>query len=182
VDRLIEEARRIRHQDTRRALGFCREAEALALRLDHQPGYAHALLLGGLCLVILGGERERALGTLERALALLETLGDLAGQGEALNLMATLQADQEDLPAAIALHQRALQMRRLAKDRIGESGSLLNLGLVYRDQSQFAEGLQQFFTSLEIAEELGHIQTQAYAKQSIGDTLALLGDTEQAMV
>ena len=134
VDQLNEQAARCCADDPRVARDLAREAQALALRLDYQPGLAWALLRQARSEHFLQDEGEAALTLAQRAQALFESLEDPAGQAEAINLLANVHASRHEGELALTQYHRGLALRRQRGDRVGEAGLLNNIGRVLRER------------------------------------------------
>ncbi|HSI57199.1 MAG TPA: tetratricopeptide repeat protein [Ideonella sp.] len=181
VDALIEQAQRLRHEEPRAALTLCRQAHAIALRLDYQRGLAHSLMRGALCRFMLAEPAPGCLAELGQSVALFHTLGDRAGEAEASHLLANVQASHNHHAEALLHYHRSLQLRRELGDASGEAGTLNNIGSVLRATAQFAEALKYLFMSLELAEAAADARATACALGNIGAVLADLGDSRHAV-
>lgn len=181
VDALIDEAQRRRQDEPRAALALCRQARAMALRLDYQRGLAYSLLRGAVCSFQLAEQDQAYLAELSQSLALFQGLGDLQGEVEACHLLANVQASLNHYPEALRHYHHGLQLRRQLGDTIGEAGTLNNIGSVLRATAQFAEALKYLFMSLEMAEAAESPRATAYALGNIGAVLADLGDSRHAV-
>lgn len=185
VDRLLDEALRLRDLDLSQALWQACEAEALALKLDYHRGLALARLRRGEAIGLQGdGQPDLAPSLLRQAQFLFEDQGDLKGQAEAITALARLLTDRDALAEAHTLHHQALQLRRRAGDKAGEAASLAGLGWVHRCKGQYADALQYLFMALELIQgeaRSGGSPVQIEVFRAIGVVLGELGDHTQAM-
>lgn len=175
VDDLLQRAHGMRHEDTRAALALCRDALDLALSLDYAGGVAWGLLRTGLCELVLGDDDAATAARLQQAAALMRSLGDIAGEGDALNLLASLHDRRNEHLRALELREACLAARRRAGDAAAEAGALHNLALTLVDLQRWPEAMQHLNASLAIAERTGDALGEAYAHKSIGMLLAAAG-------
>jgi diguanylate cyclase (GGDEF)-like protein len=181
VDALIAQAWECRHQDVPQAQSLLQTAAQLAQRIDHQQGLAYTMLRLALCDYM---RREDALGMemrLQQALSLMRSLGDTAGEAEALNLLGNVLTTQARFEEGIATHQLALALRRRLGNLEGEAGSLNNIALALRHQGQPAEALEHLLQSQAVARTAGDFTAQAYAQVNVGSTLLELADPAAAL-
>lgn len=181
VDDLLGRAHGMRHEDTRHALALCREALDLAHALDYAGGIAWGLLRTGLCEMILGDDDGAAAARLQQAATLMRSLGDVAGEGDALNLLASLHDRRNDHARALELREACLAARRRTGDAQAEAGALHNLATTLIDLQRWPEALQHLTASLAMAESVDDALGVAYAHRSIGHLLAAAGGDEEAL-
>lgn len=181
VDDLLQQAWEMRHEDTRAAMALNLRAYGDAWAQGYVRGVGLALLRVGLCRVVLGDDDELAASQVDRALSLLRSLEDLAGEAEALNLAAHLKSRRSDHGAALELYGRCLALRRRLDDRLGEGAALNNMALILRDTQRYADALELALASLEIAREVGDAGAEAHALFVIGGVLAATGDAQAAV-
>lgn len=181
VDDLLQRAHGMRHEDTRAALALCRDALDLALSLDYAGGVAWGLLRTGLCELVLGDDDAATAARLQQAAALMRSLGDIAGEGDALNLLASLHDRRNEHLRALELREACLAARRRAGDAAAEAGALHNLALTLVDLQRWPEAMQHLNASLAIAERTGDALGEAYAHKSIGMLLAAAGGDAEAL-
>ena len=99
----------------------------------------------------------------------------------ALNAAGTLAVYQGDYPAARALHEEGLAIRRELGDRSGIAASLGNLGNVAVNQSDYAAAKALHEESLAIRRELGDRFGIAVRLNNLGNVALAQGDYAAAM-
>lgn len=181
VDDLLERAHGMRHEDTRGALVLCREALDLALALDYAGGVAWGLLRTGLCELVLGDDDAATAARLQQAASLMRSLGDVAGEADALNLLASLHDRRNDHRRALELREACLAARQRAGDAAAEAGALHNLALTLIDLQRWPEAMKHLNASLVLAERADDAVGEAYAHKSLGSLLAEAGGHEEAL-
>lgn len=181
VDALLAAAYRGRHDDTRRALATARQALALAEQAGYVRGRAWALLRVALCECIVADPARHYEQRLGESIALMRDLGELAGEAEAMNLLAHILEARAERDQATALRRRCLELRRQTGDIIGQAGALLNLGHVLLDAGQADEALGCLRESLQLATEAQDHRGLAYAHAGLGRAWAELGDDAAAL-
>ncbi len=183
IDALIAEAHAQRHTDARAALACAEQAHTLALRCDHQRGLAHALLRRAVCLSILGAVApagEDCDTLLQQAVSLMRSLGDRAGEAEALNQQGLRLAMGGHGERAIALYAQVRALRAALGDRGGEAAVVLNIAIQHRHNGDLAAALACGHESLELAHQAADARLQAYALTHLGLVLALLDEPAAA--
>lgn len=179
VRELVAQAFRWRHDDSRRALGFARQALMLADAAGDAPGRAWALLRLAVCEVILA-EPDAEAHVIE-AIDGLAAMGERAGEAEGLNLLANIRSRQGEVDAAVALHERAYALREARGDIDGAAGSLNNLGLVLRESGRFDEARAVLRESLALAQAIAEPRGVAYALLNLGLCQLELNDAAGAV-
>ncbi|MGC4043593.1 MAG: diguanylate cyclase [Armatimonas sp.] len=175
IDSQNEEAYRTLHQDTRRALELCTQTRESALSIDYRPGIAQSTYLIAQCRLILWGT-DACLDQLQQAFQLFQSLGDRAGEADALNILAIVHGRRGDHVLALEFSQKCLHIRRSLGDVSGEAKSLNNIGVIYRDLLRFADALESLFRSYELAEQIGSAHAAAYATGNIGEVFYRIGE------
>jgi diguanylate cyclase (GGDEF)-like protein len=180
VDALNERAFALRHEDARAALAVCLDAAAMATRCAYDKGQAFASLRLALLRFMLGHARDDYEAPLLHSVELMRTLGDEAGEAEAVNLWGVIHHTRGEYQAAVDHFKLTLALRRSLADAFGETAALSNLGMALREQGRHAEALETLLQSLELANRVGEPRATAYAHLNIGKTLAELGDAATA--
>lgn len=109
-----------------------------------------------------------AVWTLKEALARFRTLGNGAGEAEALHYLGGLERFQSRFEAAQALLEASLVIRRELADHAGVSASLHQLGVVAKDLNQLARARALFEEGLALAQRVGDVHHIAFAHNSLG--------------
>ncbi len=118
-------------------------------------------LLVAQCETVLGehlrkrGQYKQALQWLEQAQARFETLGDLAGVGQALHYAATITGEMAQYEQAQALFEASLVVRRALNDQANIASLLSNLGIIARRRGDNALARTYYTESLHIRQQLG---------------------------
>lgn len=176
VESLNRRAHALRHSDARTALALSLQARAMALRLDDQRGLAYALLRASLCQSILGGDGPEVQSLLEQALGLMRSLGDKAGEAEALNHAGNQRLGHHDHAAALGFYQASLALREALGDADAQAASLNNIALVHRRSGDLADALQVLYRAEDLARQGGDPQALTYVLSNLGRLLAELGE------
>lgn len=180
VDELLGLAYRNRHDDTRRALGFARQACDMADRLGYASGRAWARLRMALCEYILADTSRLYEQRLGEAISMMRDLGDRAGEAEAMNLLAGILNTRGEHAAALDLYTRCGQVRESLGDLAGQAAALNNLGLTLRMLSRTGEALDCLRRSLVIAQAQADTLRIAYAHLNLGSVFLDLDDSGTA--
>ena len=158
------------------ALGdFKHELEALqrAMRAAQSSGsrllLAQATLREGRSYRNLGqpGPAERSM---RAAQTVFEEVGDKAGVASALNGLAALLGDQDDL-AAERLFRQSLAISEEIGDRGGASATLNNIGVILKDRREYEAARRVHERALAIRREIGHRNGEAASLSNIGVVL-----------
>jgi predicted ATPase/class 3 adenylate cyclase len=93
-----------------------------------------------------------------------------------LNAAGVLANLQGDYPAARALHEQSVAIRRVVGDRFGMAGSLGNLGIVALNQGDYPAARALYEESLAIVRELGDRSGIAKSLCNLGNVAQEQGD------
>lgn len=181
VDELNALAHRWRHDDTRRALAFARQALVLAEQLAYPQGRAWALLRVALCEYILADAARQYETRLGDAIALMRELGEPRGEAEAMNLLANILGTRGEHEVALALHDRCLALRRAIGHHVGVAATLNNMGSELRQLGRTGEALDCLRESLQLALAQADLRSIAYAHVSLGSVYLALDDASTAV-
>jgi non-specific serine/threonine protein kinase len=119
---------------------------------------------------------------LSRLLAVAPSGEAAAARANALAAAGALAREQDDFPAAQALHQASLALRRELGDRRGIAQSLGSLGFVALAQGDHAAARLLYEESLVIWQELGDRRRIAGALGDLGYLYRVLGDYPAARI
>jgi tetratricopeptide (TPR) repeat protein len=181
VDELNALAYRWRHDDTRRALVFARQALVLAEQLAFPPGRAWALLRVALCEYILADAARQYESRLGQAIALMRELADRPGEAEAMNLLANILGTRGEHEAALELHGRCLALRRGFGQAPAIAISLNNMGVELLKLARTGEALACLRESLQLALAQTDLSGIAYAHVNLGQVYLELDDPGTAV-
>ena len=118
---------------------------------------------------------------LSRALELFRRIGDLRGQGRALDALATALLVAGELDAAIAHYCEALPRLVESGDRQTEASSLTNLAWTLFYLGRRSEGESYLTRALEVARAIGARAQEAYFHVGAGDMFELYGEWGRAV-
>ncbi|HEV2583038.1 MAG TPA: tetratricopeptide repeat protein, partial [Ktedonobacteraceae bacterium] len=100
------------------------------------------------------GQKQKALGYYEQALAIYREVGDRGGEGATLNNLGEFNRTSGQKQEALGYYEQALAIRREVGDRGGEGITLHNIGTIYREQENYDKALACFLLARGIFEEL----------------------------
>ena len=161
-----------------RAITWCRRAIAQAERAGDKEALANALS------VLDWAEME--LGTLEdptnteRALALMEELGDLAGQARVLNSLAIYVYFRGRWDDALEVYRRAEEMAGRAGNVVHQGIMENNIAEIALDQGRVEEAERVFESVVRVCRAAGHRSAEAYVKGNLARSAAKLGRYDEA--
>jgi tetratricopeptide (TPR) repeat protein len=99
-----------------------------------------------------GAAREK----FQKALAMLQQLGDRAGEAATWHQLATIDVHQGDYGAAREKFQKALAMLQQLGDRAGEAATFAQLGILAAQLGRSEAGLRLVTLSAMLLQSLGH--------------------------
>ena len=102
-------------------------------------------------------------------------------QGRALNILGSISHDQGVFPVALEYFQQSLALFELLNDKHRVAVVLGNIGLVYRNLSEYGKAVEFYHKALEIDEELDNSSGIARHLGNIGNVYLLLGDYHKAL-
>ena len=158
------------------ALGnYSQELEALLRAIGTAQASGSRLLLARATLLqgrsyFNQGQPVQAERSLQAARAVFEEAGDKAGVASALNSLATVLGDQNDIVAE-GLYRQSLAISEEIGDRRGMSSALNNLGVIFKDRREFDAARRAHEQSLALRREIGHRSWTAVSLSNIGVVL-----------
>jgi serine/threonine protein kinase/tetratricopeptide (TPR) repeat protein len=114
------------------------------------------------------GQPDQAQKTLEIARGLFVEAGDRSGAASALNSLAVVLNDQQDIQRAQKMYEESLAASEEIGDRRGMSATLNNLGILFKDQRRYDEALRAHERSLALRREVGDQTWIATSLSNIG--------------
>lgn len=168
IERLIDQAWRLRHDDTRRARGMAGRALAMADQRGDAPGKAWASLRVAVCDFILAEDTGSLERVLWRCVEAMRALDDRPGEAEALNLLGNVLASLSRHDEAMVLHRRCEALRLALGDENGVAGSLNNLAVSLRALGRHDDAASALHDSLRLAAGRGDSVGIAYARVNLG--------------
>jgi tetratricopeptide (TPR) repeat protein/tRNA A-37 threonylcarbamoyl transferase component Bud32 len=138
---------------------FPRESAAIQQALQHAERGGSRLLVARARLLeghayYNRGQLDAAEQALDRAQQMLLEVGDRAGAASALDNLAVVLSDKQDITRAEQMHRQALVVSEEIGDRRGMSSSLNNLGILLKDQRRFDEARRAHERSLALRREM----------------------------
>ncbi|MFE2107815.1 ATP-binding protein [Kitasatospora sp. NPDC059463] len=115
------------------------------------------------------------------ALRAARQLGEPAGEAAALRHLGLVHYQLGELPQALDLLHRALEIRRSTGDRNGEAHVLTNLGLALARTGRLEEALDHQRRALRLGRELPEPAVEAIALINLGPVLTGLGRMTEAL-
>ena len=100
------------------------------------------------------GQFGPAQQALDQAQQMFLEAGDRASAATALNSLASVLSDQQDLPRSERMYRQALSVSEEIGDRRGMSAALNNLGILLKDERRFDEARQIHERALAIRREI----------------------------
>lgn len=143
--------------------------------------------IAALCINRLGlcsrrlGEIRKAIEYHERALAIEESLGRVAGRASQLGNLGSCYQTLGDIRKAIEYHERALALHEEVGRVEGQANQLGNLGLCYRRLGEIEKAIEYQGRALAIYEALGRVEGQAVELGNLGLCYQGLGETAKAV-
>lgn len=114
------------------------------------------------------GDRDKAIGYGNKAIALARKVNYQRGLAQAYNDMGILYFDKELYDSSIALYREALKIRERAGDVAGRAKLYNKIGIVYQKQGQFGIALENQLRALELFERTGDNIGISYSLNNIG--------------
>ena len=168
-----------------KSLGRNREAIAtfersLEIRRDRGDRWGDAVTSQNICLIRLHlSEWREAIRCYERILPLMEEAGE--SSAEALNGIGAAYSHLGEPGKAEEHIRRALEQKRLFKERAGEAAMLHNLAVLFADQDELGEALTYYLESLQVFRTLGNREWEARALSNLGGAYLDFGEPRRAL-
>jgi tetratricopeptide (TPR) repeat protein len=144
-----------------------------ASRIAYQPGLAHALYLQDIAMSCLGRPSQTIA---ERSLSIYEELGDLIGQGNALNNMGVEAYFRGRWPESLDLYERSAKVREQAGDVTGAATEQNNIAEILSDQGHLPRARELFGAAREVWIAAGYKVGVALAVSNLGRLAGRAGD------
>lgn len=113
-------------------------------------------------------ERRPAIAKYEEALVLWQKISDRAGEAAALNALARVHDNLNEVDQALNYFNRAMQVRREIKDRAGEASSLSGIANIYNGRGNRQKAEELFLQVLQIRRELKDRRGEAGTLHDLG--------------
>ena len=128
------------------------------------------------------GNYEEALKNGERAIELLDVLGDRVTKAFALAVKGGILLSLGQPEEALAWHQRSLEaFEHLPDESIGRTRALSGLGLTFLAQKRYDDALATLLQALELARRMNHRITVARTLNDLGEVFEALEDDTHAL-
>ncbi|HEX2091579.1 MAG TPA: tetratricopeptide repeat protein, partial [Longimicrobiaceae bacterium] len=127
------------------------------------------------------GQKEKALHYYERALPIMQEVGDRAGEANTLNNIGLVYNRLGQREKALHYFERALSIRQEVSDRAGEATTLNNIGGVYDSLGQRKKALHYYERALPIMQEVGDRAGEAITRFNLALIYWAQGRLEQAV-
>ncbi|MEO0557363.1 MAG: tetratricopeptide repeat protein [Bacteroidota bacterium] len=176
---LLEDAQSAIPDRPQRVVELSREALRVAEEIGDRLGHACALTSEGFGLYMLS-DHQAALDTLTRALAELETLGDLSARALALGGLASVHGSMGHYEEAQKAAQENLRVARALGDHDQEGWVLVSLANHLLDLNETASAIQNGESALRIFADLDEATGQARAHTIVGGALRQRGRFAEA--
>jgi tetratricopeptide (TPR) repeat protein len=127
------------------------------------------------------GDYELAMAHFQRALELYRDIGELYGQGNALDSLAWVYTQTGDFPAAIARCEEALAIYRRTGHRDGQARTLDSLGVAHAGLGQYEQAISYGQQATGLHQEADDRIGQAHALRNLGRCYAQTGQHDDAV-
>ena len=162
-----------------RAIEYCDRAIVVAEASGEQVALAEALRVRTWASMELG--RLDGSADAERALAIYEELGELAGQATSLNLIGMAAYWRGDWIAALEYYQRALAVDRRTGSPVNAVFEQYNIAEILIDQGRFDEGVEMLTDVAREWRAAGYRSGVASTSAMLARAAAAGGDFERAL-
>jgi tetratricopeptide (TPR) repeat protein len=127
------------------------------------------------------GDYEAATAHFLRALELYRNVGDLYGQGNALDSLAWVHTQTNDFTAAVARCEEAHAIYRQTGHRDGQARALDSLGVAHAGLGQYEQAISYGQQAAALHQDAGDGIGQAHALRSLGRCHAGAGQYDEAI-
>ncbi|MEW5768042.1 MAG: tetratricopeptide repeat protein [bacterium] len=127
------------------------------------------------------GDYDSALKQYQKALEIIERIGDIAQVAKSLHQIGMVYHQRGDYDSALKQYQKALEIDERIGDIAGVAGSLHNIGMIYHQRGDYDSAIKHYQKALEIAERIGDIAGVAKSLHNIGAIYHQRGDYDSAI-
>jgi CHAT domain-containing protein/Tfp pilus assembly protein PilF len=127
------------------------------------------------------GEKQKALEYYDRALPLLQAVGDRRVEAATLNNMGYVYDSLGEKQKALEYYDRALPLLQAVGDRGGESATLNNIGGVYYLLGEKQKALEYYDRALPLFQAVEDRDGEATTLNNIGLVYSSLGEKQKAL-
>jgi len=161
------------------AVAWCHRAIEEAQESGADDVLAHASYLLDWAYVLQGRLDEATHS--ERALAIFEDLGDLAGQANVLNNLGGFAYERGRWDEAVAFYERARAVREKTGDAVNAAFGTINVAEILADQGHLEEAERRIREALRVWRAAGYRSGVAFALLLLGRVAARAGRHEEAL-
>ncbi len=161
-----------------RAVTWCNRAITQAERAGDKEALAKALSTLDAAHMELGTLEDPS--NTERALALMEELGDLDGQARVLNSLAIYLYFRGRWDDALDMYRRAEERMRRVGNVVHQGITESNIAEIALDQGRVVEAERLFASVARVCRAAGHRSGEAYAKGNMARSAAKAGRFDEA--
>jgi tetratricopeptide (TPR) repeat protein len=156
--------------------------EWLARICESEDGKTRAEALGqtGKLHLHLGMSRE-AMPYFQQSLAIMQQIGDKAGEGTTLNNISQIFKAQGDYETALSYLKQSLAIRQQIGDKAGEGTTLNNISQIFKAQGDYETALSYLKQSLAIMQQIGDKAGEGTTLNNISALYHAQGDYETAL-
>ncbi len=137
-------------------------------------------LMRQLARIVNGYDPGSALVYAQKALILATAVSYAEGQSKSLGDMAYIYNTMGDYPRALELNLRKLKLDEKGKSPYNLAMSLLNIGIVYRYQEEYAEALKYYYRADSVIRDINREDAKYYIYMNLGDVYDKLNNTDSA--
>jgi tetratricopeptide (TPR) repeat protein len=127
------------------------------------------------------GDYETALAYLKQSLAIMQQIGDKAGEGTTLNNISQIFKAQGDYATALEYLKQSLTICQQIGDKAGEGTTLNNISQIYDAQGDYETALAYLKQSLTIRQQIGDKAGEGTTLNNISALYHAQGDYETAL-
>ena len=127
-----------------------------------------------------GFDPEKALILAQQALTLATNIKYIEGQSRALGELAYVFIILGNYPRALELNLRRLKIEEKGNNPRNLAMTLLNIGIVYRYQEEYAEALKYYYRSDSVIMEHNIEEVKYYTYMNLGDVYDKLENNDSA--
>jgi tetratricopeptide (TPR) repeat protein len=126
------------------------------------------------------GDYETAREIFQKALEIIQQIGDRVGEADTLHQLATIDVNQGDYETAREIFQKALEIKQQIGNRAGEADTLHNLATIDLNQGDYETAREIFQKALEIKQQIEDRAGEASTLHQLASIDLNQGDYETA--
>lgn len=137
-------------------------------------------LMWNLAAVINIYDPEKALILSQQSFSLATRVKYIDGQSKALGVMANTFSKMGNYPKALELNLRKLKLEEKGNNPRNLAFALMNIGIVYRYQEEYAEALKYYYRSDSVIRQNNLEEVKYYVYMNLGDLYDRLNNNDSA--